>query len=258
MPAWFVQPETEAPTSPADKELYITRPPAWQSGVQGQTRPFTPATDSGVLAIIVAVIVLVGVNMRHVRRIFRSIPHDLLSVRRRGNAFDEHTANETRVSILQLFQLWVYQGLLLFMWLGHITPNTTSAAVAIKVALLVALGCGFYIFQLLANITVGYTFTDRLSATLWRRGLNASQIILGWALIPPALVSVFYPGLTHPMLLVAATLYILSRICYIFKGLRIFYINIPSLLYFILYLCALEIIPVIAACLLAEEICVNS
>lgn len=258
MPSWILTPESEAPTSPADKVLFVTRPPAWQSGVQGQTRPFTPATDSGVLAIVVAVIVLIGLNMRHVRRIFHSLPHDLLSVRRRGNAFDEHTANETRVSILQLFQLWVYQGLLLFMWLGHVTPATTSAAVATRVALLVALGAGMYLFQLFANISVGYTFTDPLSATLWRRGLNASQILLGWTLILPALVALFYPGLTPPMLMLAAALYILSRICYIFKGFRIFYINIPSLLYFILYLCALEIIPVIAACLLAEEICVNS
>ncbi len=183
MPSWVIQPECDAPVSAADRELYSTRPPAWQAGVEGSPRPFTPATDSGVLAIVIAVIVLIGLNMRHVRRIFRSLPHDLFSVRRRDNAFDEHTANETRVSILQLFQMWVFQALLLFMWLGHITPATTSAAVTAQVALLVALGCGFYLFQLAANITIGYTFTDPLSATLWRRGLNSSQILLGWTLI---------------------------------------------------------------------------
>lgn len=258
MPSWVIQPECDAPVSAADRELYSTRPPAWQAGVEGSPRPFTPATDSGVLAIIIAVIVLIGLNMRHVRRIFRSLPHDLFSVRRRDNAFDEHTANETRVSILQLFQMWVFQALLLFMWLGHITPATTSAAVTAQVALLVALGCGFYLFQLAANITIGYTFTDPLSATLWRRGLNSSQILLGWTLILPALVALFYPGIASYMLILAASLYVFSRICYIFKGFRIFYTNIGSLLYFILYLCALEIIPLIAVCLLAEKICVNS
>lgn len=76
--------------------------------------------------MVVAVIVLIGLNMRHVKRIFRSLPQDLLSVRRRSNAFDEHTANETRVSLLQLLQLWVYEGLLLFMWLRDVNGNTVS------------------------------------------------------------------------------------------------------------------------------------
>lgn len=251
--------EADAPSSPVDRQLYTTRPPAWQSGVAGVERPVTPATDSGVLAMVVAVIVLIGLNMRHVKRIFRSLPQDLLSVRRRSNAFDEHTANETRVSLLQLLQLWVYEGLLLFMWLRDVNGNTVSGGgLTARVAMLVALACAFYLFQLGACMTVGYVFTDKLSATLWRRGLNASQITLGWALAAPALVSLFYPGLTHDMLLLAAALYILSRICYIYKGFRIFYHKFPSLLYFILYLCTLEIIPVIITCLLAVEICVKS
>ncbi len=222
-------------------------------------RPATPATDSGVLAMVVAVIVLIGLNMRHVKRIFRSLPHDLLSVRRRGNAFDEHTANETRVALLQLLQLWVYEGLLLFMWLRDTSRGILSTThPTSQVAILVALACGLYLFQLGACVTVGYVFADQQSAALWRRGLNASQIILGWALTVPALVSLFYPGLAQDMLLLAAALYILSRICYIYKGFRIFYHKLPSLLYFILYLCTLEIIPVIITCLLAVEICVKN
>ena len=256
---WLILPETEAPTSAADRELYITRPPAWQSGMKGEPRPVTPATDSTVLAIIVAVIVLIGLNMRHVRRIFSTLPHDLLSVRRRGNAFDEHTANETRVALLQLLQLWVYEGILLFMWAGNPDGHVTTAdLVTSRVAILIALAAAFSIFQFSACATVGYVFTDKLSASLWRRGLNASQIVLGWALIMPALISLFYPGLTDKMLMLAAALYLASRICYIYKGFRIFYHKIPSLLYFILYLCALEIIPVIITCLLAMEICVIS
>ena len=248
--------EADAPSSPVDRQLYTTRPPAWQSGVAGVERPVTPATDSGVLAMVVAVIVMIGLNMRHVKRIFRSLPQDLLSVRRRSNAFDEHTANETRVTILQLLQLWVYEGLLLFMWLRD-TPVSESGLTT-RVAMLVGLACAFYLFQLGNCMTIGYVFADKLSATLWRRGLNASQITLGWALTVPALVSLFYPGLTGDMLLLAAILYVLSRICYIYKGFRIFYHKFPSLLYFILYLCTSEIIPVIITCLLAVEICVKS
>lgn len=237
--------------------LYTTRPPAWESGVKPIARALTPATDSTILAIILAVIVLIGLNMRHIRRVFRSLGHDLVSVRRRDNAFDEHTVNETRVIVLQLFQLFVCEGLLLFTWLGHPGAPASSSALSATVLLLAGAAGIYYLFQLVANITVGYTFTDPLSATLWRRGLNASQTLLAWLLLPPALVAIFYPGLAQWVLPIAAALFASIRICYIFKGFRIFYINIPSLLYFILYLCGLEIVPLIALCCIAKTICVN-
>lgn len=250
--------EADAPASAADRELYSSQAPAWTHGHAGQPRPLTPATDSGILAILVALLVLVGLNMRHVRRIFSSLPQDLLSVRRRNNAFDEHTANETRVIALLLLGTAVMEGLLLFLWLGRIGPLTTAATVFSTITALIALMVAFYLFQLAACATVGFTFTDRLSASLWRRGLNASTAILGIALTAPAMVALFYPAFRSDMLLAGAALYVLSRLCYIYKGFRIFYDKIPSLLYFILYLCTLEIVPVIAACLLASEICVKA
>ncbi len=250
--------ETDAPVSASDRELYVSHPPAWQSGVAGVSRPLTPAADSGVIAIVVAVMVLIGLNMRHVRRIFRSMPQDLLSVRRRANAFDEHTANETRVGALQLLQLWVYEGLLLLMWLWRPSVGNSTVEMGVKVGLLVGLCAAFYLFQLASCATLGYVFSDQTGATILRRGFLASQILLGWLLMVPALVALFYPGLALYMLLVAGALYIGCRICYISKGFRIFYHNFPSLLYFILYLCALEIIPVIITCRLAMEICVKS
>ncbi|MBR5727625.1 MAG: DUF4271 domain-containing protein, partial [Muribaculaceae bacterium] len=40
-------------------------------------------------------------------------------------------------------------------------------------------------------------------------------------------------------------LYICARFIFIFKGIRIFYSNLLSILYFILYLCGVEIVPLI-------------
>ena len=113
------------------------------------------------------------------------------------------------------------------------------------VGALAGLAALFYVFCLTGCVTVGYVFTDRVAAAQWRRGLNASSVLLGLFLSVPTLVSLFYPSVTGAMLWVAASLYVLSRIAYIAKGFRIFYNNFPSLLYFILYLCSLEIIPLI-------------
>ena len=249
--------EADALFSAADRDCYVSRPPAWQSGVAVCPRPVSLGTDSGLMAVVVGVLVLIGLGMRHVRRLFRALPQDLFSVRRRANAFDEHTANESRVVILLLLQLFVCQGVLLYTWLGGLEPVSDGHRLTVTVLALSALSGGFYLFGLTGCLTLGYVFADRVNAGLLRRGLNASQILLGVALAVPTLVSLFYPSLSGIMLVAAGVLYVLSRICYISKGFRIFYHNLPSLLYFILYLCTLEIIPVITACFLAREICVN-
>lgn len=247
--------ETQAPTSPLDRQLYSTHQPGWMSGISGQERPVAPGTDSGILAVVVMLLVLVGLNMRHVRRLFRNITQHLWSIRRRANAFDDHTAKETRTIIILLLQLCVFEGILMFLWLSPQGGSLPQAEVFPLVGKLTALAVIFYLFSLTGCSIVGYVFTDRISAAQWRRGLNASSVLLGVCLSVPTLVSLFYPSLTTAMLWLAASLYILSRIIYIAKGFRIFYNNFPSLLYFILYLCTLEIIPLMAVYLSAMEMC---
>ena len=247
--------ETDAPTSPTDRALYITRQPEWRQGVEVAARPVSAGTNTGVLAMVVAVFVLVGLNMRHVRHLFRTVPQDLWSVRRRSNVFDDHTANEKRTVFMLLLMLWVFEGILLFLGFGTVGERSTDMSVFHTVLALTALSGVFYLFSLGAVTLVGYVFTDKVNAGLWKRGLNASCGCLGVCLALPALVSLFYPLFTEVMLLVAVSMYVLSRLVFIVKGFRIFYINFPSLLYFILYLCTLEIIPVLVICYSATEIC---
>ena len=166
--------EYQAPTSPTDQALYTTREPGWMSGVEGVARPVTPGSDTGILAMVVMLLVLVGLNMRHVRRLFRTITQDLWSVRRRANAFDDHTAKETRTIIILLLQLCVFEGILLFLWLGGSVPAVRD--VFRPVGALTALAMGFYLFELLACTTIGYVFTDRLSAAHWRRGVLCAPL----------------------------------------------------------------------------------
>lgn len=243
--------EAQAPTSPYDQAVYITRPPAWMQGIGSEQRMENPADNAGVLSLVVGILVLIGLNAGHVRRLFRSLPQKLWSVRKRDNAFDENTSNETRTLGLLILQLCIFEGVLLYIWLGQPARGHIFACVAALAGVTLV----FYLFELAAVRVVGFTFTDAANSLSWRRGLNASSALLGFALALPALIALFYPALATPMLFTAFTLYILSRILFVLKGFRIFYTNFPSLLYFILYLCTLEIIPVIAVYISATEIC---
>ena len=88
--------------------------------------------------------------------------------------------------------------------------------------------------------------TDSLTE-LWVGGFLASQATLGLLLFPIVVITLVFPSTIKLMLSLALALYILARIVFIWKGFRIFFNNLSSSIYFILYLCAVEIVPPLLA-----------
>ena len=219
-------------------------PPAWQSGIEGRGRQKLSGTDSGLLTILTLIFVALAMNFRHCPRILANFVGELLTVRRRGNMFDEHTVNETRVVVLLIIQYIAYLGILLYALVAMRQPVSDSHIFG-DVARLTGLAAGYYCFQICAYNLSGYVFGTDDGRRQWLRGFNSSQSLAGLALMIPALITIFYPDAARPTLIVAACLYLTARLAFIIKGFRIFFTRIGSLVYFILYLCTLEIIPVI-------------
>ena len=105
----------------------------------------------------------------------------------------------------------------------------------------------FYCAQLVLYKLLAWVFGDATSSQLWISGFNATQSLLGLALLPVTIITLVYPSTAPTTLLVALALYIVARIVFISKGFRIFFNNLSSSLYFILYLCSVEIIPSLLA-----------
>jgi len=236
--------EAEAPLSFNANELCVNTYASYVEGCDGQLLNSMPVRDTGVTALLVVTILVVLYSLRHSSRLFRSFAQDLWSTRRRENAFDDNSARDTHVILALLFQSCVYQGLLLFMNIDlHI--DCAMSTVFASVMSIVGLMMVFYVLQLCAISIVGHVFSDKIGAVQWIKGFNASQILLGFSLSIPVLISMFYPATVNIMFFLGVFLYFVARVIFICKGFRIFYHNFGSLLYFILYLCTLEIIPVI-------------
>lgn len=192
-------------------------------------------------AVMMGTIVLAAVNRRALGRALRGYSHQLWSVRRRHNAFDDvHTASPLMATLLALIFI-VFGGVILYFAtdIAH-TPSFTG--VMMSMALLGV----YYIFELLAYRTVAYTFATREGGRRWVDGFVATQAYAGLALILPALLAVYEPQWRTTTITTSLAIYCIARLIFIIKGFRIFYTNFASLLYFILYLCTLEVIPVLA------------
>lgn len=212
----------------------------WMHGVATPLRDTSMIPDATLIALLAGLFALICWNARHVARLAGSLKSDLLGTRRRSNVFDDHTASETRTLLMLVFLACLSEAIILS---AYMQARLLSSLAAMGV--MTALTAGLYIFRLSSYATVGYTFTDGDNLRQWTRAFNMTQGVLGVMLLIPALVALFNHGVSTGLFITTVAIYIVTRLFFIYKGFRIFYNGFSSLVYFILYLCALEIIPLI-------------
>ena len=236
--------EADAPWSAAEaRQCVIGRIP-WTEGLECTPRAQLPGYDSGVMALLMGVFVIIALNFRHYSTFLSTFTQNLFSVRQRANAFDEKsTVSEARILASLILLTCVCEGVIGFSAVTLTTGLTPPPFKAIGAISLLALA--YYLWQIAAYSVVGYSFTSAPRRKLWLKGFNASQSLLGITLSVPALAILFNPQLGPWLIALAALLYFLARVIFIIKGFRIFYNKSFALLYFILYLCSLEIIPIL-------------
>lgn len=218
----------------------------WHNGLEAAARQGSQWGGSAILTIVIILFLLICINFKDCRKLSGKFIEDLRSDRRRNNAFDERSGHESRLTLLTVVQSIVCGGIIVeaaaSLHNGTATPGSDNfPGIIAAIALLGA----YYIFQLCAYGITGYTFAQSGQTRRWIAALNSTQSLAGFALTVPALVVLFYPGAAAAVAIVGACVYLAARFIFIIKGFTIFYHNIFSPLYFILYLCALEIIPVI-------------
>lgn len=250
--------EEDAPWNAAEVAMAsTTHIPTWRDGMTAPLRHKGMGENSVIVTFILAIVLLLAFNIGHCRRLMSSFSQDLIGVRNRANRFETHTASETRVYLFIILLLCVSEGILIYAAATRQGIAVAADDIGPATLLLAALAAAYYIFQLAAYNVVGFAFADKFATTQWLRGFNASQTLLSMLLVFPAIVSLIYPSSISVVVPLSAVIYVVCRGLFITKGFRIFFDKIPSLLYFILYLCALEIVPLFIVGDLARGLLLN-
>ena len=218
------------------------------AGVAPTPVPPSPLRSPVVMGLMMLVAMAVVLSYRTGYKYLENFVRNMFSTRRRENLFDDHTVNETKILTALIGLSCVMQGFALMVGVSLAVPSLASGILrspALSLGLGTAVVLVYYLLQLLVYHVLGYVFTDSISTRLWIDGFKATQSLLGLLLLPVIGVMLLKPELSTPMLLVAAGLYICARLVFICKGFRIFYGNLSSIVYFILYLCSLEIVPLV-------------
>ena len=219
--------------------------PAWHRGLEPEPRVMMPGSRSGFILVAVILLVLILLNFRAICSMLRFNTDELLKLRHgRDNVFDERPAMLSLVQMLLTALFIVCGGFLLA---GGVAKCIGGTEIIDTMPLVGSVGLvlAYYLFEFTAYHAVGFTFSTPEGSHEWVRGFSASTSLLGVALAVPAMIGVLYPAMMSIMAILAIILFIIAKFMFILKGFRIFYDNFFSLIYFILYLCTLEIIPII-------------
>ncbi len=237
--------ESDGPATAAEQKLYTVGRIPYLDGLQPRERTTLPGYDSGVLCLLIGLFLLLSYNFRHYSTFLKNFLTDLVSVRRREGTFEVRTFSETGVLMSIVLVACLSEGIIVNAQLTRTGMVGSWPGVFFVVGGVTLVAVLYYLWQLAAYATVGYVFADKVSARLWMKGFNASQALLAFMLFIPALVVLFNPGAAPTVVALSVFSYFLARLLFICKGFRLFYDNFSSLIYFILYLCTLEIVPLV-------------
>ena len=216
----------------------------------GEALPFSrsPLHDTPSMVLLIAGLLAVALSYHTGYKYIENFFHYMFSTRRRENMFEDHTVNETSIQAALIANTCIAEGFLIYFAVQQLVPSMAhvlQASVFPHILGYCGIAAGFYIAQRLVYKVLGYTFSDKVGAKLWLDGFKASQSLLGLLLLPVLVLVMLYPGHGKLLLAIGVSLYLVARLIFIFKGFRIFYSNLTSILYFLLYLCAVEIVPLV-------------
>ena len=214
----------------------------------GEAMPFSrsPLHDTPSMALLLAGLLAVALSYHTGHKYIENFFHYMFSTRRRENMFEDHTVNETSIQAALVANTCIAEGFLIYFAVQLLVPPLApvlQASVFPHILAYCGIAAGFYAVQWMVYKVLGYTFTDAVGSKLWIDGFKASQALLGLLLLPVLFLVMLYPGSGKLLLAAGGALYLIARLIFIYKGFRIFYSNLSSIVYFILYLCAVEIVP---------------
>ena len=218
-----------------------------REGLPGYQRPENaPFRDGSFFSLLLAGLILFILFIRYRKKIF-SWQTDGSSEHHRDENRTKHLIG-INAHIRNLFLSYTFViegalGIIAFFIYGLPLPFPGGYAVN---ALLLALPAAFYfllqqgIFLLLASV-----FSTDARGREWYDTHIIINLLLGICLFPFVFLSTYLPETGENCLIFSACLYLLSRILFIIKGVKLFLRDFRCLLYFILYLCTLEIAPLL-------------
>jgi hypothetical protein len=204
--------------------------------------------DDVIFSLLLCLFVLFAIVFRTHIQSFMKMTKDAFQVKERQTLFDGFVGrnnfifrNFMTVQAIALATIAIVSIGKIYDWIDY----TNGLALLWKIVIVFGGLFLFYQLKQLSYYVLGYVFADPDKYKLWKTNYNAIIGIWGISLYIPVLWLVFVKSYVMLPVFLFLLLYILSRFVIIYKTIRIFHTKSTGFLYINLYLCALEILPLV-------------
>ena len=196
--------------------------------------------------LIVAAFLLMGWARLFYRKFFVALLKSFNSYNYAYTLFYGKSSLTARASILLNLVFFITTGIFLFQYLYFYDAALPLEKPYIQLLLLIGFFMAWYTWNYLATQAIGFIFLRQESFQEYLHNYNLYRKMIGFSLLPIILVLQFIaPAYEYIFLLTGIIVFGIIYFAHILRGVQIFLRKKVSIFYLILYLCALEILPLI-------------
>lgn len=220
--------------------LIVVKP----TGIAGDPVPYLFRNDSLVTSILLVSFLLMVWVVTRSRHFLKEQVKDFFHERQRDKLFDERARSELRGQIYLVFQTCFILGMLFF---DFTQERQTEVFNQVSPYLILGVSVGIFVVYYMVKTGiyafVNNIFFDRKQCERWNEAYMLSVLALGLALLPLALVVVYFDLGFEEMSVVFLAILGLDKVLLLYKCSRIFFKEPWTVVHLFLYFCTLEIAP---------------
>lgn len=226
------------------------------AGLQPLELPTTPSTDSSLSCLVwgavIASLIVLPIVWQLFLRFFSSLSR--ANIVRSPLTAGERTFSERLCQVLAMASAATFWGLLLYSTAFTLRHGDMILPPLQSVAAIAAAAAAAMLLQNTGAAFVAYVFAAPEAVRPLTRATSAINSLQAYAILLPALAAFFAPANAPALTIAAGCIYFLLRILLWIKHIRIFFNGPFSILYFFLYLCTLEVVPIMLPLIVATLI----
>jgi hypothetical protein len=211
-------------------------------GFIGIPHPSLPQTESWVFIILLALFFLLIYSIIQSYDLISDTIKTFFQVKERSSIFSKAAVNDSRFHFLiTLYAIGVFS---IYAYLA--LYNSNFPFLITKYGLFLLVTGAFFVFKLLIFNLIGYIFLTPVILKMAKDSYFNVVLFLSVALLPLLFLQIYIPGnFTGIIQIIGLFLILTAFILILIKLIQIFFHKLLAFFYILLYLCTLEILPLI-------------
>lgn len=211
---------------------------------RGEPMPYTLSSDWVVTSLLLLCFILTSYVMARGKQHIKEEFKNFFSIKERTNLFDETTASDMRHKLALIFQTCMLEAFCLFDYFikqgSNILNEIPHSVLLISLNVITVL---FYVLKWVLYLSVNTILFNKTKSDIWLKSYFNVIIWIGFLLAPVVLLTVFFDLSATFSYYIILTILIFGKFLLIYKCIHIFFNNSYGAFHFILYFCAVEILP---------------